>query len=218
MKRILSLILAAMILSCATALADIDDITPEYAYQYLKESAGFDDMKDESIAWMLWALQIEAHNRGLNVRNAIEEPAAATQPAASVTLPPDSDLSGMSLGDLQTLSEQVTMAMWATGDWQEVTVPAGLYQVGVEIPAGKWTISAMKKGDATVRIGSELEENGMAISFNGRTTFYLYGVEHYAYDESKATSTTVTLTNGQYIKFDATVIFTPYAGPGFTFK
>lgn len=145
MKRILSLILAALILACSSALADIDDITPEYAYQVLKESAGFDKMQDESIAWMLWALQIEAHNRGLKVRNAIEEPAADTQPAASVTLPPDSDLSGLAYDELVALNQAVDREIMTRPEWKTITVPGGKFICGVDFPAGRYVIAPAKR-------------------------------------------------------------------------
>ena len=78
------------------------------------------------------------------------------------------DLSGMSLADLVKLQEQVTMAMWKTEEWQEVTVPAGLYTVGVEIPAGKQTITATPNASMEqVEIGSKLDDTGMGISWGG---------------------------------------------------
>ena len=129
------------------------------------------------------------------------------------------DLSGMSLSELIDLSKQITMAMWKTEEWQEVTVPAGLYQIGVEIPAGKWTITAVPEAySAKVTIGTNLDDNGNSISWLGSESNNLYGVENWAYNESKMNSWTVTLVDGQYIELESTVVFTPYAGPSFTFK
>ena len=130
------------------------------------------------------------------------------------------DLSGMSLADLVKLQEQVTMAMWRTEEWQEVTVPAGLYTVGVEIPAGKWTITATPNASMEqVEIGSKLDDTGMGISWGGSyESNYLYGKQSWAYDESKMNSWDVTLTDGLYINLAAAMIFTPYAGPSFSFK
>ena len=42
------------------------------------------------------------------------------------------DLSGMTLAELMELSQQVTMAMWETEEWEEVEVPIGVYEIGVE--------------------------------------------------------------------------------------
>lgn len=125
----------------------------------------------------------------------------------------------MTLSELVKLSEQITMAMWKTEEWQEVTVPAGLYQVGVEIPAGKWTITATPQTySATVKIGTQLEDNGLDINWLYSESNNLYGIDSWAYNESKMNSWTVTLTDGMYIKMEAAMIFTPYAGPSFTFK
>lgn len=52
------------------------------------------------------------------------------------------DLSAMSFDELLALRQQVNMAIWQSDGWQAVEVPAGMYQVGVDIPAGKWTITA----------------------------------------------------------------------------
>lgn len=130
------------------------------------------------------------------------------------------DLSGMSLADLIKLQEQITIAMWKTQEWQEVTVPAGLYQVGREIPAGKWTITATPNASmAQVEIGSKLDDTGMGISWSGSyESNYLYGKESWLYDESQMNFWNVTLTDGLYINLGATMVFTPYAGPSFKFK
>ena len=129
------------------------------------------------------------------------------------------DFSTMTLSELVKLSEQITMAMWKTEEWQEVKVPAGLYQVGVEIPAGKWTITATPQTySGTVKIGTQLEDNGLDISWLYSESNNLYGTDSWAYNESKMNSWTVTLTDGMFIKMEAAMIFTPYAGPSFTFK
>lgn len=130
------------------------------------------------------------------------------------------DLSGLSLADLVKLQERVTMAMWKTEEWQEVTVPAGLYQVGKEIPAGKWTITASPKASlATVTVGSKLDESGLSISWGGSyESVILEGKESWLYNKSSRNSWDVTLTDGLYINLEAAMVFTPYAGPSFSFK
>lgn len=44
---------------------------------------------------------------------------------------------GMSLSELQAEITEILQAMWKTDEWQEVEVPAGVYKVGEEIPAGE---------------------------------------------------------------------------------
>ena len=58
-----------------------------------------------------------------------------------VVLAEDVDLSGMSFEDLLDLRAAVDRAIWASDGWQEVEVPAGVYVIGEDIPAGRWTVS-----------------------------------------------------------------------------
>ena len=54
----------------------------------------------------------------------------------------DIDLSGLSFDQLVTLRERVNRAIWDTKEWKEVNVPAGVYEVGRDIPDGFWTVTA----------------------------------------------------------------------------
>lgn len=142
--------------------------------------------------------------------------AMATVPALAA--PETVDLASMSLGDLQALQQRVLAAMWASGDWQEVKVPAGAYAVGSEIPAGKWTITITPRNYAEIYVCTELNAYG-----TGAGGHYSYDViaaeDHFMYEDYPSVSLTVEVKEGMFIVIkDAPVIFTPYAGPGFTFK
>ena len=139
--------------------------------------------------------------------------ALAAAPAQAVVY----DLSGMTLADLIELQQQVTAAMWATEEWQEVTVPPGVYQIGVDIPAGYWKISAPDKAHCFAAWGPELDETGTKVAN--------------AYDfESIVSSTSPYYGNNeaQYVAWDmdegyfevavGAVIFTPYTGHDLGFK
>ena len=52
----------------------------------------------------------------------------------------NTDLSDFSYDELLQLRADVDAALWASDGWQEVTVPTGVYIVGEDIPAGKWSI------------------------------------------------------------------------------
>ena len=54
------------------------------------------------------------------------------------------DLSNMSFNELVSLREAINLALWKTEEWQQVTVPAGTYIIGKDIPAGHWTIKPAK--------------------------------------------------------------------------
>ena len=51
------------------------------------------------------------------------------------------DLSGMNYDELVALKDQINKAIWESQEWQEVTVPQGVWRVGEDIPAGHWTVS-----------------------------------------------------------------------------
>ena len=52
----------------------------------------------------------------------------------------DIDLSGVSYDELIALKDQIYAAIWNSGEWKEAIVPAGVYVVGENIPAGQYTI------------------------------------------------------------------------------
>lgn len=52
----------------------------------------------------------------------------------------NTDLSDFSYEELLQLRADVDAALWASDSWQDVTVPTGVYIVGEDIPAGKWSI------------------------------------------------------------------------------
>lgn len=107
------------------------------------------------------------------------------------------DLSGMTFDELIELQKQVTAALWASDGWQEVTVPAGYYEVGTDIPAGRWTLSG----------------NGVMIdiyrSLDAASTFDVTGYVDGHYLTSGDTYT-ANLKEGQGLELDGPVTFTPY--------
>ena len=114
------------------------------------------------------------------------------------------DLSGMSFDDLKALQEQVNTALWASDGWKEVTVPVGVYVVGSEIPAGKWTIKrAFPNEYSYFRVGQRFE--------NGE-------VCDYSFTSDLESEINVILVEGSYIEITYfPVVFTKYV-PSFSFE
>lgn len=140
---------------------------------------------------------------------------ALAEPNAS-----DLDLSGLSLNELIALQERVTKAMWETDEWQEVFVPIGVYEVGTDIPADHWTITAAPGTEAWVYWGTKLNSTKTAIedllSFST-----LRSVSAPGYDKSKhIESVDRELGEGEYLVISmGGVVFTPYSGkPSLGFK
>lgn len=105
----------------------------------------------------------------------------------------------------------VLEAMWKTEEWQSVEVPAGVYQVGVEIPAGEWTLS--NDSYFLVVIGTKLDATKTEIASGSVTAHALVEKEDYK------NGWTVALTSGEFIVISEVVYFSvPVKGQGFTFK
>lgn len=98
-----------------------------------------------------------------------------------------------------------------TSEWQEVEAPAGLYLVGVDIPAGKWTVS-MNKQWARIKIGSKLEANQNEGSSKS-SDYYTVQINQ------EVPSQTITFLDGQYVEiYNAGLIFTTPTGSSLKFK
>lgn len=132
------------------------------------------------------------------------------------------NVDGMSLADLLELQTEIRKAMWKTKEWQEVEVPQGVYTIGEDIPAGKWTIKPAKEGYINIYWGDELKPSGVEISYKGDicVTERLFDPECRYYRKGDATEVSWNLADGQYIVVDDGIaVFTPYSGkPELGFK
>lgn len=118
----------------------------------------------------------------------------------------DIDLSKMSYAELVALKDKINLAIWNSQEWQEVTVPVGVYQIGVDIPAGYWTISPLKGMYVGISLGYTLDKTLTYITDAYPNTYTASSVSWY-------------LEEGYIEIWDAPAIFTPYAGkPDFGFK
>ena len=136
------------------------------------------------------------------------------------------DLSGMSYDELVALKDRINLAMWQSDEWQEVTVPQGVWKVGEDIPAGHWTVKCItekKCYNTQISWGEALTEGGTSIAWRGRydilVTVKNPEYKYYEYDGS-ITEYSFTVQDGDYIIIDdAPAVFTPYQGkPSLGFK
>ena len=132
------------------------------------------------------------------------------------------DLAGLSFAQLVELKDQINLAIWNSNEWQEVEVPQGVWVVGEDIPAGKWTIRAVDGFGTYVKWGDKLEGSGMDLSYEGKLYEYarIYSASSRYYDASEKTEITWELGVGEFIIIeDGNAVFTPYAGkPSLGFK
>lgn len=135
------------------------------------------------------------------------------------------DLTGLSFDQLIALKESINMELWQRDDWQEVTVPQGVWLVGKDIPAGKWLITALQTQDGKtyVQYGSKLEKNKNEIEYRYmKDYFWVYSKQHSHLGSSDVTEFVVDLTDGDYVVISPSygpAVFSTYTGnPSFVFK
>ena len=139
------------------------------------------------------------------------------------------DLDSLSFQELAALRDRIQLVMMQRDEWQEVTVPQGVYKVGEDIPAGKWVVKCspeyqdsflMLKAD--FEWGEELYKDGQSIAWSGRydcVSIYNPNNRHY---NGGMTEYIFTVRKGDYIIVKTgynSVVFAPYTGkPNLGFK
>lgn len=120
------------------------------------------------------------------------------------------DLAGLGLSELIALQQEIQAAMWASDEWQEVEVPVGIYEIGVDIPEGHWTISG--NDFAYVTWGQNCDPYGATIEYSDKIA------DEYL-ERGDIESISWNLTAGTYLCVEcSSVVFTPYAGTSLGFK
>ena len=130
------------------------------------------------------------------------------------------DLSSMSFDELVALKDKINLAIWNSQEWQEVKVPAGLYKVGEDIPAGKWTVLAPDGTYNLVKWGTKPDASGTQLEHNDGSTF-IYSTSYESFNpDNDRSQLDIELLDGMYFYVDYGVaIFTPYKGkPDLGFK
>ena len=120
------------------------------------------------------------------------------------------DLSGLSFEQLVALRDQLNLAIWNSQEWKEVTVPAGVWKVGEDIPAGHWSFRLAEDDSfPTVYYCDILDsaEKAPGIGWNGWMEIFtkLDQVED------------LNMKEGMYFINNCPMIFTPYIKPDFSF-
>lgn len=135
----------------------------------------------------------------------------------------DVDLSSMTFDELVALSDQINLAIWNSQEWQEVTVPQGLWKVGEDIPEGHWTIKPVDGVYSFVTYGNKLEENEKEVAYGSKGYFSenIFSPNNSIYEEGKdKLEIDIDAQVGYYIEIErGDVVFSPYTGkPKLGFK
>ena len=123
----------------------------------------------------------------------------------------DIDLSGLSFDQLVQLQTRITMEMMQRDEWQEVTVPEGIYLVGRDIPAGKWNVKSSDPNSSfRINWSKALGADKNSLEHDDTYNFHSeYDGNTYALD----------LQEGFYIMIERhSVIFSPFTGHSLGFK
>lgn len=128
------------------------------------------------------------------------------------------DLAGLSFDELLALRDQIMNELVTRAEWDNVLIPAGTYEIGVDIPEGKWTISAEPNGYFIVKIGNGINET--YTDFSGDLIDYklLTGKNSVFYDSSSTTSVTWNFSKGHFFISDGPTIWTKAVRPAFNFN
>ena len=141
-------------------------------------------------------------------------------PVAAFATDLEIDLSNMSFDQLVALREQVNLAIWNSQEWQEVTVPEGIYKIGIDIPVGHWSIRVASKVDYFyISYFDKIDDIGKGPARGAQ----YYSEEIASPGYSKLTNyndiVDFDLQDGWFLKIGGQAIFTPYTGkPDLDFK
>ena len=136
----------------------------------------------------------------------------------------DIDLSGMTYDELVSLKDKINLALWNSAEWQEVTVPQGVWKVGEDIPAGHWTIKATDGVMCEIYYCDAIDTTGRSPDFgnvNELILKYIKSSSRKSFKENEdLTEIDINMSDGHYLIInDGNVIFTPYSGkPSLGFK
>lgn len=121
------------------------------------------------------------------------------------------DLSSLSWQELQALDQQLAKEMASRPEWKEVVVPPGVYEIGVDIPAGYWDITLAK--------GSYYAAICYCTDINESKTDYKSECHiHSAFIRSETPSWSVFLQETNWLIIENySVVFTPHTRPSLGF-
>lgn len=129
----------------------------------------------------------------------------------------DIDLSSLGFSDLAALRDRCQMEMMTRDEWQEVTIPTGLWRIGEDIPAGHWTFRADPSVQTFLLIAIAY---GDVLDANGSITRVESTVFHGHTFSDASPTVDYVLEDGFYLQvIYGPVIVTPFTGkPDLGFK
>lgn len=133
------------------------------------------------------------------------------------------DFDALTASELLILRERCLNEFMARDEWQEVMVPQGLYEVGVDIPAGRWTVRCADLGrddylmrETSLRWGIGKPNADYYWPYDrDKSDVEIYNPNNDDYVKGEITEFTIELEDGDFIyihpQYNAAV-FSPYTG------
>ena len=133
------------------------------------------------------------------------------------------DISNLSFDELVALRDKINLAMWESEEWEEVTVPIGVWVVGEDIPAKHWSISLSPNASAkwaSVKYCDLLNAAGTDAGNRFDCKIYAYLDVGSPTNDKYPQVIDLDLQPGTFLIIgNASVVFTPYSGkPSLGFK
>ena len=110
--------------------------------------------------------------------------------------------------------------MWNSQEWQEVTVPAGAWKIGVDIPVGHWAIRIVDHGITTVWYCEQIDDVEKPVTWGAKYIHKDVASEDFkAFNETYDHVIDFDCKDGWYLVFNKAVVFSTYSGkPDLGFK
>ena len=131
------------------------------------------------------------------------------------------DISGLSYEELVALRQSLDSAIWNSAEWKSVEVPPGTYVIGVDIPAGHWTLKPQSGDAILIDYFKEADETGLmpADTYVNHYTESAAAEDGIYADSTDVRQIDIDMKDGWYLQIGlGTCIFEPYVSkPGFNF-
>ena len=123
------------------------------------------------------------------------------------------DFSDWTFDELVDLRDQINLALMSRPEYQSVEVPQGVYEVGKDIPAGKWTIRALDRSWTHIETGHALTRGGSGVAYPQDVHETVYSPLKSTYSPGDQTELTVTLEDGDFVGISyGAAVFSTYTG------
>lgn len=139
------------------------------------------------------------------------------------------DFDALTISEMVLLRARLITEIMKRDDFEEVLVPQGLYEIGVDIPAGKWTVRCADNGrqDFLMRetwlfwgIGKPDADFFWPID-REKSDVEIYNPRNEEYVHGEVTEFTIELEDGDFLyihpAYNAAIFSTP-VGPSFKFR